>query len=81
MCGPRTATNDAEGVTQDFAGGIDSQFTAGGNDRFGQNLELPQRSQGDAEINFFTNEKFFIETTDGVEILPCRKEKRAGAKV
>jgi len=78
--GARAAENDVQRIPQDFAGGIDSQFATGSNDRFRQDPKPSNLSQGYTEIDFFSNEKFFIESTDRIEIFARREKKSPRAE-
>src|SRR5205085_10004122 len=68
-------------MQQDLACGIHPKLAAGSNNRFVENLELPEFSQREAEINFFPDEKRFIETADRFVILARGEKERARAEI
>jgi len=78
--GARPAENDAQRIPQDFAGRIHSQFATGSNDRFPQDPKPSNLSQRHTEIDFFSDEKFFIESTDRIEIFTRREKKSPRAE-
>src|SRR5437762_9617368 len=78
--GARAAENDAQRIPQDFAGRVQSQFATGSNDRFRQDPKPCNLSQRHTEIDFFSNEKFFIESTDRIEVFARREKKSPRAE-
>jgi len=78
--GARAAENDAQRIPQDFAGRIHSQFATGSNDRFRQDSKPSNLSQRHTEIDFFSDEKFFIESTDRIEVFARREKKSPRAE-
>ena len=79
--GARAAKKDAERIPQDLTGRIHPEFSTRGNDRFAQDLETLKASEREAEINFFSDEKCFIEPADRVEIFSSSEQKSARGKV
>src|SRR4029077_16877721 len=79
--GARPAENDAQRIPQDFAGRIHSQFATGSNDRLPQDPKPSNLSQRHTEIDFFSDEEFFIESTDRIEVFARREKKSSRAEM
>ena len=62
-------------------GGIESQLATGSDDWFGENFEPPKFSQGEAEIDFFSDEKRFVEAADCFEMVSRCEKERTGSEV
>src|SRR4051794_20586267 len=71
---------DAQCIAKDFAGGVQPQFTARGDDRRPQDLEATALPQRPGEIDLFSGEILLIKAAGGAEILPRGKKERAGAE-